>query len=71
MKYYCKKKKGNLAICNNMDGHWEYYTKWNKSKTDAVWCHLHMGFKKQIKLRDTEDRLVVTRGEKTWEGWSG
>ena len=25
-----KKKKGNLALCNSMDGPGEYYAKWNK-----------------------------------------
>ena len=24
----------NIAICDNMDGHWDYYAKQNKSKKD-------------------------------------
>jgi len=35
MEYYsAKKKEGNLAICDNMDGPGGYYTKWNKSEKD-------------------------------------
>ena len=36
MEYYLaiKKKEWNLAICNNMDGPWGYYVKWNKSEKD-------------------------------------
>ena len=25
------KKEWNIAICNNMDGPWGHYTKWNRS----------------------------------------
>ena len=27
-------KEGTPAICNNMDGLWEYYAKWNKSDVE-------------------------------------
>ena len=34
MEYYSamrkKKKKENLAICENVDGPWEYYAMWNR-----------------------------------------
>ena len=30
MEYYSAIKKRNPAICDNMDGPWAYYTKWNK-----------------------------------------
>ena len=26
------KKRWDTAICDNMDGSWEYYAKWNKSE---------------------------------------
>ena len=26
------KKRWNTSICNNTDGPWEYYAKWNKSE---------------------------------------
>lgn len=29
-------KEGNLAICDNMDGPWGHYAKWNNSKTNTV-----------------------------------
>ena len=31
-KYYSAiNKEGNPAICDNMDGPWEYYAKWNQT----------------------------------------
>ena len=39
------KKVETLAICNNMDGLWGQYDKWNKSERDKwahVWSHLYM-----------------------------
>lgn len=31
MEYYSAiKLELNLAICDNMDGHWGYHAKWNK-----------------------------------------
>ena len=30
MEYYSAKK--NVVICDNMDGPWGYYAKWNKSE---------------------------------------
>ena len=36
MEYYSAiKKEGNPAICDNMDGPWGHYAKWNKS--DREW----------------------------------
>ena len=29
------KKWWNLAICDNMDGPWGYYAKWNKSGAES------------------------------------
>ena len=32
MEFYSAiKKEWDLAICDNVDGPWSYYTKWNKS----------------------------------------
>ena len=32
MEYFSAiKKKGNVAVCDNMDGLWDHYAKWNKS----------------------------------------
>ena len=28
-------KEGNSAICNNMDGPWGHYVKWNKSDREG------------------------------------
>ena len=33
---FSHKKEGNPAICNNMDGTWGSYARWNKSKTNAI-----------------------------------
>ena len=41
-------KKGNPAICNNVDETWEHYAKWNKSDTErqmTVWALLMWSFK--------------------------
>lgn len=29
-----KKKPGNSTICNNMEGSWRSYIKWNKSESE-------------------------------------
>ena len=34
MEYYYYKKEWNNAICSNMDGPRDYYTKWSKSEKD-------------------------------------
>ena len=56
-----------------MDGPRDYYTKWNKSKKNIRWYHLHMEFKKVIKwtylknrnqVTGIENKLMVTKGEK-------
>ena len=35
-------KEWNLAICDNMNGPWGYYAKWNKSEKDTKWSHLYL-----------------------------
>ena len=39
--YSATKMKGNLAICDNMDGPWGHYAKWNKRKPNTVWPRLY------------------------------
>ena len=35
MQYYsARRKKENLLVCDNMDGPWEHYAKWNKLEKD-------------------------------------
>ena len=41
------KKRWNTAICNNMDGSWEHYAKWNvnQKKLRTIWVHSYVGYK--------------------------
>lgn len=69
------KNKWNPAIWDNMYKLWKYYAKWNKSdgKRQILSYFTICGIKakqskrtnkiKQNKLIDTENKLVVTRGE--------
>ena len=46
-------KKGNRAICSDMDGPRDYHTKWSKSdreETNIVWYHLYVESKKMIQM---------------------
>ena len=47
MEYHSAIKRWNLAICDNMDGLWGNYAKWNKSggKTKTVWFHSYIAYK--------------------------
>jgi len=50
-------KEWNSAVCDNMDGPWGYYAKWNRSdweKLITIWFHSYMDLKKE-----------GVRGEKT------
>ena len=41
------KKRQNTAICDSIDGSWEYYAKWNKSvrkKLRTTWFHSYVGY---------------------------
>ena len=79
MEYYLViKKKKNLTICNSIYGPRGYYAKWDISvrKTNTIWFHLHVESREQYKptnnnrLIDTENRLMVTRGDINWgNGW--
>ena len=63
------KRKGNLAICDNMNGPWGHYAKWNNSEKDK-YClisihadEFFLGKKKnhENKLMDIENILVAGR----------
>ena len=55
------KKQWNPAICDNTDGPWGYYLKWNKPDKDK---HRMISFTGGTQTHmDKENRLVVTRGE--------
>ena len=41
---FSHKKEGNLVSCDNMDGPWGHYAKWNKLKTNTVWYHLYVEY---------------------------
>ena len=36
-----KEKERNPAICDNISEPWGHYAKWNETKTNSVWLHLH------------------------------
>lgn len=60
-------KEGNLDICVNMNGPWEYYAKCNRSDKGK---YQMFSFKCGIiktKVIDAMNRLVVARGG----GWEG
>ena len=65
------KKEWNDAICSNMDGLKDYYTKWSKSGIERqIWVHLYMKSKTWHKwiypwnrVTDIENKLVVAKGE--------
>ena len=80
-----KKKKDESCHLNNMDGPWGYYAKWNvrQSMTNTIYFSHMWEYKKQTKINqsvrpsknkylDTENRVVVTRGEGAWvrESWA-
>ena len=47
----CKKRQ-NTAICNNMDGSWDYHAKWNKSDIKS-WEPYDITHMWDIKLKAT------------------
>ena len=73
------KKEWYNAICSNMDGPRDYYTKWSQTKTNIIWYHSYVesNFKKWYKwtylqnrnrLTDIENKLMVTKEEMLGEG---
>ena len=70
------KKEQNNAICSNMDGLRNYYTKWSKSERERqipydityMW-NLIYGTNEpfhSLEIMDLENRLAVAKGE--WDG---
>ena len=45
--YSATRKEWNDAICSNMDGSRDYYSKWSKSEGERQisWYHLYVEFK--------------------------
>ena len=58
-------KEENLAICNNMDGPWRHYVKWNKSHRERqiLYDLTYMYNLKNAEFIETENKLVVVWGE--------
>ena len=67
------KKEENPTICNNMDGPWGHYTKWNKPDIEKQILYdftYTWNLKKQkTKLAEKEIRSAVIRGEAWRVGW--
>ena len=73
MEYYSALKRWNSAICDNVNGLWRHYLKWNKwNRESQIMCDfIHIWNKKisgqtkpnKIKHIDTENRVAVTRGK--------
>ena len=59
-------KKRNLAICDEMDGPWGHYAKWDKSEKDKCYMiSLVCIILKKEKSTHTQNRLGITRSK----GW--
>ena len=43
LENYSDIEKGNIAICDNMDGPWGYYAKWNKTEKYKYYIFLICG----------------------------
>ena len=57
------KKEWNLAICDNMDGSWAHYAKWNKSDREVEILHESTyEVSRIVKFVEIESRMVVFRG---------
>ena len=51
------KKVWNSAICDNMDGPWVYYAKWNRSDRESlitIWFHSYVGLKEGVRGEKTK-----------------
>ena len=65
MEYYSAfEKEGNSDALWNMDKHWEYYPKWNKSVIKiTIWLH---GYEVPRVVRFIESRMVVAGAREGW-----
>ena len=64
---FSHRKWGNPIICNNMDGPWRHYAKWNKKEKDkyctmSLICGISKNKKQKKNLLDAKIRFVITRG---------
>ena len=53
---FSRKKGRYLPICDNMDGPWAHYAKWQvrQRKTSTIWYHLYMESKKAKLIKNRE-----------------
>ena len=56
-----RKKEGNPAICDNIDGPWECYASWNKSDRQILYDLPYMRNLQKNTLREKDNRFVITR----------
>ena len=56
-------KKGNPAICNNMDKPGGHYAKWNNLVTERQTLHDYILYEvsKIVKITETENTVTVAR----------
>ena len=78
MQYYSTIEKHNVTICNNMGRLGGHYTNWNKSNRERQMLYdvIYMWnlkrlqqineYSKKVDLRDIENKLGITRGEREW-----
>ena len=61
---FSRKKRWITAICNNMDGYWEYHSEQSQSVRKSTEPHdfTHM-WDIKLKLIDTDNSMVVTKGK--------
>ena len=73
MEYYSAiKKEGNPAICDNMDGPWGHYAKWNKSdKERQILYELTYIWNLKKKNHQTHRYREQTDGCQRWGGGRG
>ena len=76
MEYYSAIKRWNLAICDDMDGPWGYYAKWNKSHEERqiLYDFTHMwSIKKKVneqtKQKQTHRYREQSSGYQKERGW--
>ena len=50
----------NPTTCDHMEGRWEHYAMWSKSKKNIVQYHLYVKSEK-AKLKKQENSMVVTK----------
>ena len=58
-------KEENLATCNNMDGSWGQFAKWNNSdrKINTIWSHFY------VESKQTKTELIDREQTGGCQGW--